>query len=132
MGTDPYLAGGVHGTPTAGGKTFSGDGEPGDAPLLYFNAVRAGAGSGLGPVCADGCKGWGSAQAGNTGTKGAGGAAAIGIIGGADGPVTVFLAGGSSRKKTACSSLRFEPSEFHSWRLTFYEKKLPDITVKLF
>lgn len=69
---------------------------------------------------------------GNTGKKGAGGAAAIGIIGGADGPVTVFLAGGSSRKKTACSSLRFEPSEFHSWRITFYEKKLPDITVKLF
>ncbi|MBQ5755162.1 MAG: hypothetical protein IIV90_05785, partial [Oscillospiraceae bacterium] len=49
-------------------------------------------------------------------------AAAIGIIGGQDGPTALFVAAGPGRPsaQTACSSLRFEPAESITWRLRFF------------
>lgn len=59
--------------------------------------------------------------------------AAVGIIGGADGP-TAIVFGGSSQGKlcTACSALHFEPVQHDiEWRITFHEKRYTDFTLKL-
>ena len=49
-----------------------------------------------------------------------GGAACIGIIGGEDGPTSVFMTGGApSEGRTAWSSLHFDPSERVHWQLRF-------------
>lgn len=59
---------------------------------------------------------------------------AIGIIGGADGPTAIFVSGkqqGDTR--TACSSLHFAPVEPETirWKVTYYQKQLPDETIAL-
>lgn len=59
-----------------------------------------------------------------------GGAVAVGIIGGADGPVAVFTEGGSNQR-AACSSLRFEPPPEVEWRMEFRVKTQPDQTADL-
>ncbi len=60
-------------------------------------------------------------------------AAAIGIIGGADGPTAVFI--GAQRTeptcRAACSSLHFDPAESVEWEFCFREKLLPDLDVRL-
>ena len=60
------------------------------------------------------------------------GAAAIGIIGGADGP-TAFFVGSSAEAPAhaACSALRFEPANQVVWQTVFREKLRPDITVDI-
>lgn len=60
-------------------------------------------------------------------------AAAIGIIGGADGPTAIILGqpepeGGVH---TACSALHFTPVEAVQWRLVFQERRAEEITVTL-
>lgn len=60
-------------------------------------------------------------------------AVAIGIIGGAYGPVSLFIAG---REETdnlhmACSSLRFQPVEQVKWEFFFQEKIYEDIEMSL-
>ena len=59
-------------------------------------------------------------------------AAAIGIIGGADGP-TAVIAGRNTpaRLHTACSSLHFEHVDEVEWRAVFSEKTMDDMTVRL-
>ncbi len=59
------------------------------------------------------------------------GAAAISIIGGADGPVAVFAAGGSGELRTAVSAMRYEPREIVHWQARIYEKLKKDIHVVL-
>lgn len=60
-------------------------------------------------------------------------AASIGIIGGAAGPTAVTLnkADAGTKLWIVCSSLHFEPVERVEWRISFMEKLLEDITVKL-
>ena len=58
-------------------------------------------------------------------------AAVIGVIGGADGPVAVCMEQRTPRRHIVCSSLHFEPVERVQWRMTFYEKKMDDIEIKL-
>lgn len=60
-------------------------------------------------------------------------ASAIGIIGGADGPTAIFAFGKSERKDghVAVSSLHFEEQNEVEWRMTFYEKMVPDTDVTL-
>lgn len=58
--------------------------------------------------------------------------AAIGIIGGADGPTAVIVSGGTDAKlHTACSSLHFEPADDIEWEITFREKFVDDIKEKI-
>lgn len=61
-------------------------------------------------------------------------AVSIAIIGGADGPTSVFLlSNGSSRHPhAACSALTFEPVEMVVWKAVFREKLCADFEVKLF
>lgn len=58
---------------------------------------------------------------------------AIAIIGGADGPTTVLLSekSGSNALHSAYSALHFEPRSDVEWRVTFYEKPLCDIEIKI-
>lgn len=62
-----------------------------------------------------------------------GSVAAIGIIGGADGPTAVFV--GSKKSdgniRHALSSLRFEPTEKIVWQADFYIKEIDDISVDI-
>ena len=61
-------------------------------------------------------------------------AAAIGIIGGADGPTAVFVgrpAGKTSQLRMASSSMRFEHVDEVEWRIVFLEKLHEDITVQV-
>ena len=58
-------------------------------------------------------------------------AAAIGIIGGADGPTAVFVGSHTPKLHTACSSLHFEPVEKVEWRAVFSEKLMEDMDVCL-
>lgn len=60
-----------------------------------------------------------------------GGSAAIGIIGGADGPVAVFAAPKGAAGRGACSSLHFAPPKQVTWRPVFREKTVEDMTVTL-
>ncbi len=61
------------------------------------------------------------------------GAASIGIIGGADGPVAVLLAGpaGADGVRTACSSLHDAPPADVTWQTWFRVKPREDCTVPL-
>lgn len=60
-------------------------------------------------------------------------AAAISIIGGADGPTSVFLLsnGSSRRPHSACSALTFEPAEEVEWKAVFREKPCGDMKIDL-
>ena len=61
-------------------------------------------------------------------------AAAIGVIGGADGPTAVFMgrpAGKTSQLRMASSSMRFEHVDEVEWRIVFLEKLHEDITVQV-
>ena len=61
-------------------------------------------------------------------------AAAIGIIGGADGPTAVFVgrpAGKTNQLRMASSSMRFEHVDEVEWRIVFLEKLHEDITVQV-
>lgn len=58
-------------------------------------------------------------------------AAAIGLIGGADGPVAVFVGAKTPKLHAAASSLHFAPPKEVQWQAVFSEKRLEDITVEL-
>jgi hypothetical protein len=59
-------------------------------------------------------------------------AAAIGIIGGADGPTAIIVANRPQPKlHAACSSLHFEPVDEVEWQITFREKLVEDVTVEV-
>lgn len=58
------------------------------------------------------------------------GASAIGIIGGADGPTAIFMAG-KGEPRCTFSSLYFEPGKPVEWRMRFYEQRVEDLEVKL-
>lgn len=61
---------------------------------------------------------------------GNGGAACIGIIGGADGPTAVILAApGAEKKQAAVSGLYFTPPEQIHWQLRFRESRRPELTL---
>ena len=57
----------------------------------------------------------------------------IGIIGGADGPTAILLAGKSSgpERHLAISSLHFEPAQAVEWRMIFHKKMKEDIRIKI-
>lgn len=58
--------------------------------------------------------------------------AAIGIIGGADGPTAFCLTTPDEEGRHAvCSSLHFAPTDAVEWRISFYHKPVEDITIKL-
>ena len=60
-------------------------------------------------------------------------ASSIAIIGGADGPTSVFLLsnGSSRRPHSACSALTFEPAEEVEWKAVFREKLCEDFGIDL-
>lgn len=60
-------------------------------------------------------------------------AASIAIIGGADGPTSVFLLHNSASVKphSACSGLRFEPVREVEWKAVFHEKLCEDLEVQI-
>lgn len=61
-------------------------------------------------------------------------AAAIGIIGGADGPTAVFVgrpADNTSQLRMASSSMCFEHVDEVEWRIVFLEKLHEDITIQV-
>ena len=61
-----------------------------------------------------------------------GGAACIGIIGGADGPTSIFVSGGApSDRRVAYSSLYFTPPEQVTWQLRFSVVPRGEISEKL-
>lgn len=66
-----------------------------------------------------------------TGAAPQGESAALGIIGGADGPVAVFSAPRGAAGRAACSSLHFAPPQQVTWRAVFREKTAEDIAVTL-
>ncbi len=55
-----------------------------------------------------------------------GGAASIGIIGGADGPTAILFGPATGHLHAACSSLHFEPVENVEWQMVFQEKQFED------
>jgi hypothetical protein len=58
----------------------------------------------------------------------------VGIIGEADGPSAIFIAGNNSKeqaKHTACSSLYFLPQSKVEWRMKFYVKETKDISLEI-
>ena len=58
-------------------------------------------------------------------------AAAIGIIGGADGPTAIILGQNTPKLHAACSALHFEPVDEVEWRAIFSEKLVDDVEVVL-
>lgn len=60
-------------------------------------------------------------------------AASVAIIGGADGPTSVFLLHNAATVKphSACSGLRFEPVDEVEWKAVFREKLCDDLEVQL-
>ena len=58
-------------------------------------------------------------------------AAAIGVIGGADGPTAMVMGSSTPKRHAACSSLRFEAVEEVEWRAVFSEKRMEDLDVRL-
>ncbi len=59
-------------------------------------------------------------------------ACCIGIIGGSDGPTTVFASSGQSiEQHTALSALRFEYAQDIEWKIVFREKLMEDIETEL-
>ena len=66
------------------------------------------------------------------------GASCCTVIGGADGPTSIFLAGKFSNRKaeervvhTAYSSMYFQPTEVKDWEILFYIKKKEDLTLQI-
>ncbi len=59
------------------------------------------------------------------------GAASIGIIGGADGPVAVFAAGMGGPMRTAVSAMRYQPQDRVDWKAVILAKPKQDVTVVL-
>lgn len=68
-------------------------------------------------------------KAGKDGTM----AASIAIIGGADGPTSVFLLHNAAtvRPHSACSGLRFEPVQEVEWKAMFHEKLCADLVLHI-
>lgn len=61
-----------------------------------------------------------------------GGAACIGIIGGEDGPTSVFVSGGApADRRVAYSNLYFTPPEQVTWQLRFSVVPRGEISEKL-
>lgn len=58
-------------------------------------------------------------------------AAAIGVIGGADGPTAVIVGAHTPKVHAACSALRFEAVEEVEWRAVFSEKLMEEVEVQL-
>jgi hypothetical protein len=60
-------------------------------------------------------------------------ASAIAIIGGADGPTSVIVGVPRSEKTlhAACSALTFEPQKTVAWKMTFRQKTVEDLQVRL-
>ncbi len=58
-------------------------------------------------------------------------AAAIGVIGGADGPTAIIMGSNTPKLHAACSSLHFEPVEEVEWRAVFSEKLMEDMEICL-
>lgn len=58
-------------------------------------------------------------------------AAAIGVIGGVDGPTAVFVGAHAPKLHAACSSLHFESVGEVEWRAVFSEKLMEDLDVCL-
>ena len=60
-------------------------------------------------------------------------ASAIAIIGGADGPTSVFMGVPRTEKKlhAACSALTFEPQKKVEWKMTFREKTVEDFEIQI-
>ena len=58
-------------------------------------------------------------------------AAAIGVIGGADGPTAVFVGAQTPKLHAVCSSLHFEPVGEVEWRAVFSEKLMEDLDICL-
>ena len=65
----------------------------------------------------------------------AAGAACIGVIGGADGPISVFVGdsaeAGEPKLHQTCSGLYFTPPQNLEWRAVWYRKELKDHRVPL-
>ncbi len=63
------------------------------------------------------------------------GAACIGVIGGADGPVSIFVGGSAEEEEPklhqTCSSLYFTPPQRLEWKAVWYRKELADQRVPL-
>lgn len=66
-----------------------------------------------------------------TGDEGNDTCCAVGIIGGADGPVALFLSADHSDLQYTASALHHEPVSSVTWRMIFYRKTKEDITVPL-
>jgi len=58
-------------------------------------------------------------------------AAAVGVIGGADGPTAVLVGQRTRKLHAVCSSLHFEPVDEVEWRAVFSEKLMDDVDVAL-
>lgn len=57
-------------------------------------------------------------------------AAAVGMIGSADGPISIFVSGDEQDMyNTVCSSLHFAPPNDVEWYIVYHEKQFHDITV---
>lgn len=60
------------------------------------------------------------------------GIAAVGIIGGADGPTSILLdTKNQGELRIACSALHFTPVDSVEWRIIFHEKQFEEKSVKL-
>lgn len=65
------------------------------------------------------------------------GLCAVSVIGRADGPTSIFLAGsisgrsGQEHLRTACSALHFEPMDDVEWRMVFHETQFEPVEVEL-
>ncbi len=55
----------------------------------------------------------------------------VGIIGGADGPTSIFVGGAAEKPHAVCSSLHFEPVESVEWRITFHVNRGEEKTINL-
>lgn len=55
----------------------------------------------------------------------------VGIIGGADGPKTIFVGGTTGKPHAVCSSLHFEPVESVEWRIIFHVNRGEEKTIDL-
>ena len=58
-------------------------------------------------------------------------AAALALIGGADGPTALIMGHSKPKLHVACSALRFEPAEKVQWQPVFSIKLMEDITVEV-
>lgn len=58
-------------------------------------------------------------------------AVSVGVIGGSDGPTALILGHSTPRKSAACSALRFKPAETVQWQLRFSVKRMADLSVKI-